>query len=144
MQTVGSCSLLPEVPAGSPLQGSPSPAPPQCPLRPPRGPPALLWAGPRAFRRGCVTGTAWTLGTAGAPSWAVPLGGAHGHRRPVVRLPALPRVLTSDGDTLRLPRSWRLILTCSHSGLRDALVAWLCCEVLVGLGGPPLPSCKMA
>lgn len=43
-----------------------------------------------------------------------------------------PQTATPSG----LPRSRWFILTCSRSGLRDALVAWFCCGRRCGLGRP--------
>ena len=125
-------SCFPRRRAGSPLPGPP-PTPGSAPV-PPAG---LLWAGPCSFRRGCVTGHRLDSGSCRQPQRGRALwwgsralqACCQGH------LPS-PGSQPQTGTPSGLPRSRWFILTCSRSGLRDALVAWFCCGRHCGLGRP--------
>lgn len=144
VHTVESCLLLPE---GAGWLSSPGPPTPGSCLSapcPPRGAFSSALGGPCSFRRWlCHRAPGlWRLQTAGA----MPFGGAHRHWRKALlpRLPAFPGSQPRSSDAL-----WASSLALVHPHLLTFRAAgrpcpWFCCGRHCGLGGPQLPSCKMA
>ena len=139
-----SCFLRPQ--AGSPLP-DPPPTPRLCLGVPCCRPEGLQLCPGRVHAPSDVAvsrGTAWTLEAADARSRAVPFGGAHGHCRPVVRASCLPL-----GLNLRQGHPPGFLARGGSSSLAQVqgcgtpLLLGFAVDVVVGWGGPQLPSCKM-
>ena len=89
-------------------------------------------------------GTAWTLEAADARSRAVPFGGAHGHCRPVVRASCLPLGLNlRQGHPPGFLAHGGSSSLAQVQGCGTPLSLGFAVDVVVGWGGPQLPSCKM-
>lgn len=138
-----SCFLRPW--AGSPLPG-PAPHPGSASVSPAAapGPSALLWAGPCSFRRGCAMGHCLDSGSCRHPEPGRAFGWAHGHCRPVVRASCLPLGLNlrQGHPPSFLARGGSSSLA-HDQGCGTPLSIGFAVDVVVGWGGPQLPSCKM-